>query len=238
MENINHDVIIGVIVGFVLGLLVAWVISLTRGGKNSKEYGNLEKEYNDYRKQVNQHFSGTADAIDQLTKSYEQVFTHLSAGAQSLMDEDELKAQIAKRKDKTITLSYLSDEQAKPQTIAEKTKELIEETKQATEEAKDAAVEKTEKVVEKSKATVAENTEDAVEKSKEAVSEAAEAVTEKAKAAVEKGKESVEQAKAAVSSEKAADKDAISLGKAENETAIDNVKKHIHDESAKKVDKS
>ncbi|MDO5091497.1 MAG: DUF1043 family protein [Cardiobacteriaceae bacterium] len=102
------------ILGFVAGAFVVWLIG--RSAKHDADATHdklhtLQKEFEDYRKNVNDHFAKTADAVDNLTKSYQDVFTHLSDGAQKLMDKTALKAQLEKRQGKAVTLAYLVNEQ-------------------------------------------------------------------------------------------------------------------------------
>lgn len=112
----NTEMMIAAVVGFIVGALLIWLISSTKQKSASesqsalqKEKEALQKEYNQYRDEVNAHFAKTADAVDNLTKSYQDVFAHLSDGAQHLMDKEALQAQLKKREGKAVTLAYLVD---------------------------------------------------------------------------------------------------------------------------------
>ncbi len=118
MEELTNQWIGGAVLGFIIGALIVWLFG--RGSKNRanedladlrNEYDGLKKEYHKYREDVNAHFAKTADAVDNLTKSYQDVFTHLSDGAQNLMDKKALQAQLEKRQGKAVTLAYLVNEQ-------------------------------------------------------------------------------------------------------------------------------
>ncbi|UJF24271.1 DUF1043 family protein [Suttonella sp. R2A3] len=105
------NLIIAGAVGFVIGAVIFGIIAISRKSKDSKDYSALKKEFDTYRSEVNAHFAKTADAVDNLTKSYKEVFNHLSDGAQHLMDDKALQAQLEKRQGKAVTLAYLVDEQ-------------------------------------------------------------------------------------------------------------------------------
>ena len=57
---------------------------------------------------VDQHFADTAEAVDALNRSYQNVIRHLSNGAQTLMGKEALQEQLAKRSGKAVTLGYLA----------------------------------------------------------------------------------------------------------------------------------
>lgn len=110
----DQQLILYALIGFVAGAVVAWLIG--RGARHDadathEKLHTLQKEFETYRHNVNEHFAKTADAVDNLTKSYQDVFTHLSDGAQQLMDKNALKAQLEKRQGKAVTLAYLVNEQ-------------------------------------------------------------------------------------------------------------------------------
>ncbi|SUO94329.1 ZapG family protein [Suttonella ornithocola] len=112
MQAQNQYVIIAAVVGFIIGAIIFWLIG--RSGKGAEEnplqkpYNDLKKEFEAYKAEVSKHFTKTADAVDHLTKSYQDVFTHLSQGAEKLMDEQALKLAREKRQGKAVTLAYLS----------------------------------------------------------------------------------------------------------------------------------
>lgn len=110
----DQQLILYAVLGFVAGAFVVWLIG--RSAKHDadathEKLHTLQKEFETYRQNVNEHFAKTADAVDNLTKSYQDVFTHLSDGAQKLMDKNALKAQLEKRQGKAVTLAYLVNEQ-------------------------------------------------------------------------------------------------------------------------------
>lgn len=109
----NQQIILAVIIGLVAGALFVWLLNRSARSHSDaaeEKLQNLQKEFDTYRNEVNAHFAQTADAVDQLTQSYQNVFSHLSEGAQKLMDKNALKAQLEKRHGKAVTLAYLVDE--------------------------------------------------------------------------------------------------------------------------------
>lgn len=112
---LTQDTLIAAAIGFLIGAIIFYLIGKSRASANpvhnplQKPYDDLKREYELYRSSVNAHFSKTADAVDNLTKSYQDVFTHLSTGAEQLMDKAALTAERQKRQGKAVTLAYLAD---------------------------------------------------------------------------------------------------------------------------------
>ena len=140
----DQNIIIAAAAGFFIGAVLVWIIKNTNQSNAEhlqeesealrKEYEALKKTFADYRNNVSNHFAKTADAVDQLTDSYKNVYNHLSAGARALMDKESLQKQIEKRQGKSVTLAYLAQNQ-------ENDKAAPIETPQAETPAKPAAAE-------------------------------------------------------------------------------------------------
>ena len=117
----DQNVIVAAAIGFFIGAVLVWIIKNTNQSNAEnlqeasdtlrKEHEALKKAFADYRNNVNHHFIRTADAVDQLTDSYKNVYNHLSVGARALMNEETLQKQIEKRQGKTVTLGYLGQPQ-------------------------------------------------------------------------------------------------------------------------------
>ena len=117
----DQNIIIAAAAGFFIGAVLVWIIKNTNQSNAEhlqeesealrKEYEALKKTFADYRNNVSNHFAKTADAVDQLTDSYKNVYNHLSAGARALMDKGSLQKQIEKRQGKSVTLAYLAQNQ-------------------------------------------------------------------------------------------------------------------------------
>ena len=95
--------------GFLIGMLITLLFK--RG--NSKQQAELEeakKALQDYREAVNHHFIDTAEAVDELTRSYQNVFAQLSRGAEELMTPEAYRSQLEQRSGQSVTLSYLAEQ--------------------------------------------------------------------------------------------------------------------------------
>lgn len=105
------DMLLAGIVGFAVGGVVMFFIM--HNNQFSKKDTEVEQKLNDYQDNVEQHFAKTADLIDHLTDSYKQVFEHLSDSAKELLTEEQIQRQLMNRKDREVTLNYLtqSDEE-------------------------------------------------------------------------------------------------------------------------------
>lgn len=124
------SVLVAAALGFFIGAVLVWIIKGTNQSNEQhaaeetetlrKERDALKQSYARFRSSVNEHFARTADAVDQLTDSYKNVFNQLSSGAQDLMDKDALKQQLEKRRGKTVTLSYLAQEHEAAESAANK----------------------------------------------------------------------------------------------------------------------
>lgn len=106
-------IIITALVGFVFGFIAARFA--LRGGKGEQEklqteLDAVQQAFDAYRSRVDRHFADTADAVDELNRSYQNVIRHFSGGAQNLMGEAALREQLERRGGKTVTVGYLAEE--------------------------------------------------------------------------------------------------------------------------------
>lgn len=241
--NTEMDVVLAGLIGFVIGAVLMAIIGRGSKGRKSAETAKLQAEYDSYREKVNAHFAKTADAVDGLTKSYQQVFDHLSDGAQNLMDKKALQDQLAKRQGKAVTLAYLVDQDdtskpaaAKPKVSKVEASSVVGNGKQVIEPLlkKEAPVPAEEKadVIAHAKAVKTPADDGKLDAVKKVVDEkTAHDASLKAQAHVEvkSAKSHVQQA-AENAGLKSADK---IVNDNQHESAIDSVKKHIKDDSNK-----
>jgi uncharacterized membrane-anchored protein YhcB (DUF1043 family) len=88
-----YDLIIISLSLLVVGLIVGYLSALKRAPsvqaqrKLEEHMEKLEHQQEDYQHQVTEHFSETADLLNQLTDSYRDVHNHLAKGAQLLCGE-------------------------------------------------------------------------------------------------------------------------------------------------------
>ncbi len=77
--------------GGIIGLLVG------RAGSDAQQRNELQNELNsarleleEYKENVSDHFTRTAELVNNLTRSYSDVHQHLAAGAEGLCNNDQL----------------------------------------------------------------------------------------------------------------------------------------------------
>ena len=81
------------LVAFLVGALLMYGYTRVRGGENAEVRALKAKletktgELTAYKQDVQEHFLGTAEAIDSLTQSYRGVFEQLEADANRLVGE-------------------------------------------------------------------------------------------------------------------------------------------------------
>lgn len=83
-------------IGVAVGLLIARRVDSNSPGKVEEleaRIQELQRFHDDYREHVSDHFSTTADLVQQMTDSYRDVYQHLARGAQDLCN-DEIAARL------------------------------------------------------------------------------------------------------------------------------------------------
>ena len=93
-------ILAGVLVGALLGGAIALFV-LRRGGPGS---GSLRHEFDDYRREVAEHYAETARRVDALTHAYKAVYDHLEDGAYRLVGESELRQRLQDASHEPVTI--------------------------------------------------------------------------------------------------------------------------------------
>ena len=109
MDEILNMVMAGV-VGLVIGGLFIYFMQASKNSGNSVKA--VEEKLESYQHDVETHFAKTADLIDNLTSSYQEVFEHLSESAEKLLTEEQIKNQLINRKSREVTIKYLKGSDA------------------------------------------------------------------------------------------------------------------------------
>ena len=109
MDEILNMVMAGV-VGLVIGGL--FIHFAQRGKTPNNSVKAVEEKLENYQQDVEKHFAKTADLIDNLTSSYQEVFEHLSESAEQLLTEEQIKNQLLNRKSREVTIKYLKGTEA------------------------------------------------------------------------------------------------------------------------------
>lgn len=95
--------------GFAAGVLLTLLLGLffRRGSRRQQaELEEARQALQDYRAAVDRHFGDTADAVDELTRSYQKVFEQLSRSAAELMTPEAYRSQLEQRGSQAVVLSY------------------------------------------------------------------------------------------------------------------------------------
>jgi len=94
--------LIGVL-GFLVGILLGSIITYLLVARNRKthelqlELNQLTERFTEYRDQVTQHFMRTSELVQEMTRSYRDVYEHLASGAQNLCGDTEERWQLGHR---------------------------------------------------------------------------------------------------------------------------------------------
>jgi uncharacterized membrane-anchored protein YhcB (DUF1043 family) len=100
--------ILGVLIGVLLGSIITYLLVARdrRTHELQLELNQLTERFTEYRDQVTQHFMRTSELVQEMTRSYRDVYEHLATGAQNLCGDAEEKWQLDHRK----TEEQLTDE--------------------------------------------------------------------------------------------------------------------------------
>lgn len=102
---------IGTIAGLILGLLIAAFGWKRKDSGNAATVNQLQNDFDDYKSQVNNHFSKTSDLVGKLTDDYREVYRHLATGSAALCSVADSESRIGF--DDNIQLADKSSDQQK-----------------------------------------------------------------------------------------------------------------------------
>lgn len=126
MENLSQETIVVIAITSLVAFVVGFFIGRAKKGDDSNTQNAvsaMQKQLDDYKQEVSEHFGKTADLVDNLTQSYKDVFDHLGSSAKTLLTEDQVNKHIASRADKAITLTYSEPSKATDAIDTTKTEE-------------------------------------------------------------------------------------------------------------------
>lgn len=89
-------VILGVLSGYFLAI---WRMRRISGGKTPAE---MQKELDDYRDQVSEHFAESAQLLGKMTEQYREVYSHIARGAHKLGTGDEMPPRVEQLRAKLV----------------------------------------------------------------------------------------------------------------------------------------
>ncbi|MEE8059665.1 MAG: DUF1043 family protein [Pseudomonadales bacterium] len=105
-----------IIIGLVGGFLIAQRTSASQQSQRELEnhLSELQQQQQDYQHEVTEHFSETADLLNQLTTSYRDVHNHLARGAQLLAGENASESLKTLPENKVMQTDKTLDEDITP----------------------------------------------------------------------------------------------------------------------------
>lgn len=123
-ENLSQDMLVTLIIVALIAFFIGFFIARSMRGNSSSDstMSDAQKELENYKIAVNEHFGKTADLVDNLTQSYKDVFEHLGESAKSLLTEEQLKKHLDTRADKAVTLTYVTDKDDSPKEESKESK--------------------------------------------------------------------------------------------------------------------
>ncbi|MBS9777438.1 MAG: DUF1043 family protein [Gammaproteobacteria bacterium] len=119
----QEEIMIWIVITGIVALIIGIVIGKSlASGSNSSSVSKAEKELEEYKAAVSEHFGKTADLVDNLTSSYKDVFEHLGDSAKELLSKEELGKHIESRAEKSVTLTYVQSNQESSDLVESKNK--------------------------------------------------------------------------------------------------------------------
>ena len=88
-----------VLIGILLGSIITYLL-IARNRKTHElqlELNQLTERFTEYRDQVTQHFMRTSELVQEMTRSYRDVYEHLASGAQNLCGDTDERWQLDHR---------------------------------------------------------------------------------------------------------------------------------------------
>jgi len=87
---------LGMLLGIMVGSIATYMITTRehRTHRLQQELSQLRERFSDYRDQVTQHFMRTSELVQEMTRSYRDVYEHLASGAQHLCGDNDDRQHI------------------------------------------------------------------------------------------------------------------------------------------------
>lgn len=99
-------VVVALLIGALLGGLVVYLLARRRWA-DAVRSAELQRQLDEYRQEVGDHFVETAELVNNLTRSYKAVYDHLEQGAYRLVDEETLRKQLGDVDAEAVRLEYI-----------------------------------------------------------------------------------------------------------------------------------
>ena len=109
-----------------------WFSQLRMRGKSAKA-DEVQQQFDDYRREVTQHFGQTAEHFKAIGREYRELYEHMAGGADSLCDREALDTKLSFAP-KAI-LESIAEEREEPEATEETDEPIAAETKEEPEKA-------------------------------------------------------------------------------------------------------
>lgn len=80
-------IIAGGVALFLIGLGLGFWGAKLRGGKEVAKAADVQKQFDDYRQSVTDHFGRTAEHFQTIGQQYRELYEHMASGADALIDQ-------------------------------------------------------------------------------------------------------------------------------------------------------
>lgn len=127
------------IVGIVIGKLVA--SGSSANSEMAEELKQTQAELEEYKEKVTEHFSKTAELVNNMTESYRDVYRHLADSADQLCGNEQFSLRLESNLNKAAAIEAKAEAPAKPVTSPEsvQAEAMPDESAEAVETPKDYA---------------------------------------------------------------------------------------------------
>lgn len=79
----------------ILGLGLGYWAAQLRSSKQVAKAADVQKQFDDYRKNVTEHFGRTAEHFQAIGQQYRDLYEHMASGADTLIDPQEIDEKLS-----------------------------------------------------------------------------------------------------------------------------------------------
>ena len=78
-----------------IGLGLGFWAAQLRSGKQVAKAADVQRQFDDYRKSVTEHFGRTAEHFQTIGQQYRELYEHMASGADSLLDQETIDEKLS-----------------------------------------------------------------------------------------------------------------------------------------------
>ena len=93
--------LIGLLLGALIGMLLTLLFERRKSGGRTVE--EMQREMDDYKEEVGNHFATTSELFQDMTEKYRDVYNHLASGSQNLCEDSMGHARLEFAEAKPVT---------------------------------------------------------------------------------------------------------------------------------------